>query len=58
MEGIRRQALHAWLLSFRHPLTGKNLTLKTMPPADWLQLTESLHFVREEWADGLSFSGD
>jgi 23S rRNA pseudouridine1911/1915/1917 synthase len=58
MEGIGRQALHAWLLSFRHPLTGKNLTLKTMPPEDWLKLTESLHFVREEWTDGLALSGD
>lgn len=58
MDGIGRQALHAWLLSFRHPLTGNKLTLKAMPPKDWLQLTEILHFPREEWANELSLAGD
>ncbi len=35
---IGRQALHAWLLSFQHPISGVQLTLRRRPPADFVQL--------------------
>jgi 23S rRNA pseudouridine1911/1915/1917 synthase len=29
-----RQALHAWLLGFEHPVTGEHLSFKSALPAD------------------------
>ena len=34
MEHIRRQALHAWKLSFRHPITGETLAFTAPLPED------------------------
>ncbi|NOY44823.1 MAG: RluA family pseudouridine synthase, partial [Deltaproteobacteria bacterium] len=31
---LNRQALHAWRLSFRHPVTEATLRLEAPPPAD------------------------
>ncbi|BAL82866.1 putative pseudouridine synthase [Selenomonas ruminantium subsp. lactilytica TAM6421] len=42
MDLIQRQALHAFRLSFRHPMTQKELVITTPPPADFLQITASL----------------
>lgn len=42
MDGIQRQALHAFRLSFRHPMTQKELVITAPPPADFLQITASL----------------
>jgi 23S rRNA pseudouridine1911/1915/1917 synthase len=32
--GMTRQALHAWRLAFRHPVTGQNLDLRAPAPED------------------------
>ncbi len=39
--GIRRQALHAWRLELRHPVTGSPLALEAPPPADFLAAVEA-----------------
>ena len=39
MDYIERQALHAFRLSFRHPMTGENLVITAPPPADFLRIT-------------------
>ncbi len=36
--GLTRQALHAAVLGFRHPLTGADLRFETPPPADMVAL--------------------
>ncbi len=37
-----RQALHAEILGFRHPITGETLRFETPPPADFQQLKHAL----------------
>jgi len=37
-----RQMLHAWRLSFKHPLTGEGLYFEAPPPQDFLELLEGL----------------
>lgn len=39
MDFIQRQALHAFRLSFKHPMTGENLVITAPPPADFLRIT-------------------
>jgi 23S rRNA pseudouridine1911/1915/1917 synthase len=41
-SGLRRQALHAAILGFRHPVTGAALHFQTAPPDDMRRLEESL----------------
>ena len=36
--GLKRQALHAAVLGFRHPITGEDLRFETAPPADMARL--------------------
>jgi 23S rRNA pseudouridine1911/1915/1917 synthase len=38
LERLKRQALHAYLLGFDHPVTGKRLKFERNPPADFAQL--------------------
>ena len=38
MEYIQRQALHSYCLSFRHPITGKDLKFTAELPADMLKI--------------------
>ena len=40
--GMQRQALHAFRLSFVHPVTGQLLELAAQPPADFLHAIEEL----------------
>ena len=40
--GFTRQALHAAILGFVHPVTGESLRFETSPPADMLALEERL----------------
>jgi len=40
--GLARQALHAAVLGFRHPVTAEALRFETPPPADMLALIEAL----------------
>ena len=40
-----RQALHAWLLGFEHPVTGKTLRFESRLPADMQALVEALRQV-------------
>ena len=40
--GMQRQALHAFRLSFAHPVTGDMLELAAEPPADFLAAIENL----------------
>jgi 23S rRNA pseudouridine1911/1915/1917 synthase len=45
LDGIRafhRQALHAAELSFEHPIDGQLMTFQSTPPADFVQLLETL----------------
>lgn len=39
MDFIQRQALHAFRLSFKHPMTGEHLVITAPPPADFLRIT-------------------
>ena len=41
--GFSRQALHAAVLGFVHPVTGETLRFETEPPADMSALIEALH---------------
>ena len=41
-QQIPRQALHAWRLSFEHPVDGQTLTFEREPPADMQALIEQL----------------
>ena len=45
VEGMKRQALHAFLLGFRHPRTGVPLRWETEMPADIRALTSTLEQV-------------
>ena len=40
--GLTRQALHAAVLGFRHPITGETLRFETPPPADMQALIAGL----------------
>ncbi len=40
--GLKRQALHAWRLTFTHPLTGKDIRLEAPLPADLRQAVAAL----------------
>jgi 23S rRNA pseudouridine1911/1915/1917 synthase len=40
--GLERQALHAAVLAFRHPVTGEALKFETAPPADMAALESAL----------------
>ena len=40
--GLARQALHAAVLGFTHPITGEALRFETMPPEDMRRLIEGL----------------
>jgi 23S rRNA pseudouridine1911/1915/1917 synthase len=50
LRAFRRQALHAAILGFDHPSTGKRLTLESPIPADFEQLLRAL---REDAAAAL-----
>jgi len=41
-SGLKRQALHAAVLGFRHPITGEALRFETAPPADMSDLEMAL----------------
>jgi 23S rRNA pseudouridine1911/1915/1917 synthase len=41
-SGLRRQALHACVLGFRHPITGAMLHFETSPPRDMSDLQQAL----------------
>lgn len=40
--GVRRLLLHAWRLTFTHPLTGQCLQLEAPPDAQWVKLLDDL----------------
>lgn len=40
--GMSRQALHAAILAFRHPITGERLNFETAPPGDMMGLQAAL----------------
>ena len=42
VAGLERQALHASVLGFEHPMTGQTLRFETSPPADMAQLMAQL----------------
>jgi 23S rRNA pseudouridine1911/1915/1917 synthase len=42
VEGLGRQALHAYLLTIVHPITGKTLAFRSELPADLVRLRHSL----------------
>jgi 23S rRNA pseudouridine1911/1915/1917 synthase len=46
--GLKRQALHAAVLGFRHPVTGETLRFETAPPADMVELEAALRESLEE----------
>jgi 23S rRNA pseudouridine1911/1915/1917 synthase len=42
IAGFRRQALHAAILGFEHPVTGEELRFETQPPEDFERLRRAL----------------
>jgi 23S rRNA pseudouridine1911/1915/1917 synthase len=46
--GLKRQALHAAVLGFRHPITGETLRFETSPPPDMVELEAALRDSLEE----------
>ncbi|WOI53925.1 RluA family pseudouridine synthase [Parvularcula sp. LCG005] len=42
VRNFRRQALHAAVLGFEHPVTGEDLRFETAPPADFNVLTDAM----------------
>jgi 23S rRNA pseudouridine1911/1915/1917 synthase len=48
--GLRRQALHAAVLGFVHPLTGVSLRFETQPPDDMAALQAALEKIAERAA--------
>jgi 23S rRNA pseudouridine1911/1915/1917 synthase len=44
MKSLDRQALHAWRLSFTHPVTGEAMSFASPPPEDIASLCT---FLRE-----------
>jgi 23S rRNA pseudouridine1911/1915/1917 synthase len=42
VEGFRRQALHAAVLGFEHPVTGENLSFESEIPPDLMHLIDAL----------------
>ncbi|MGG7565998.1 RluA family pseudouridine synthase [Rhodovulum sp. DZ06] len=42
LDGFSRQALHAAVLAFEHPVTGEELRFETPPPADMQALLDAL----------------
>lgn len=45
---LRRQALHAWKLSFTHPADGRELAFEAPVPKDMLSILEPLRAIRKE----------
>ncbi len=45
VAGFKRQALHAWLLGFKHPVTGEALRWESPLPPDMLALISSLESI-------------
>jgi 23S rRNA pseudouridine1911/1915/1917 synthase len=43
--GLARQALHAAVLGFVHPITGEQLRFATKPPADFQRIEEALQLL-------------
>ena len=43
---IDRQALHAWKIGFRHPISGKQIRLEAPWPDDFSELIEALRQYR------------
>jgi 23S rRNA pseudouridine1911/1915/1917 synthase len=43
--GLRRQALHAAVLGFVHPITGERLRFESHPPADLARMEEELQLL-------------
>lgn len=41
-SGLKRQALHATVLGFRHPISGEDLHFETLPPQDMKSLQDRL----------------
>jgi len=44
-ETFQRQALHAWLLGFRHPVSGVPMRFEAPPPADFSGLLDALRGI-------------
>jgi 23S rRNA pseudouridine1911/1915/1917 synthase len=42
LRGFRRQALHAEVLSFAHPISGESVRCEALPPADMVKLLSVL----------------
>jgi 23S rRNA pseudouridine1911/1915/1917 synthase len=50
LAALGRQALHASLLGFEHPATGKTLRFESRPPKDFLRLVRALRADAQETA--------
>ncbi|MCW5697305.1 MAG: RluA family pseudouridine synthase [Bauldia sp.] len=46
-KSLGRQALHAWLLGFEHPVTGETLRFTSPLPPDMAALAEALGFIQD-----------
>ncbi len=45
---LERQALHAWRLAFKHPVSGRDLAFEAPVPADMLEILRPFRLAREE----------
>lgn len=50
MASARRQMLHAWMLSFTHPVTAESMTFRAPIPDDMAQLLEKLRTLKSSAA--------
>lgn len=46
--GTTRQMLHAWKLSFKHPVTNATINLSVPPPSDMLEMIKK-HFTQSSY---------
>jgi 23S rRNA pseudouridine1911/1915/1917 synthase len=46
LAALRRQALHASILGFEHPMTGETLRFESYPPKDFVRLLKALRATR------------
>lgn len=44
LKSVKRHMLHAYLLEFIHPYTGKKVAIKASPPADFMNV---LHYIKQ-----------
>ncbi len=55
LRGFKRQALHAAMLRFHHPITGEEMTFEAPLPEDFLEILKIMQNDMEEHKDDLDY---